>query len=247
MTVTRVVSLDDAEALARLVSANRDYLAPWSPLQDDAYFTADGQREVLTRQLAAYDRGAMLPLAILDSDGAVAGSINLNSIIRGAFQSASVGYWVSESCAGRGLASAAVADVTGLAFGELGLHRLDAATLLHNTPSQRVLLRNGFRPFAVAESYLKIAGRWQDHILFQLLLSPVGTTPRGAPDGSAILSGAPSPGGAPVPPGDRSCAVSPQAEISPPSPYRDNRGKSEGGDGPPVRAGWPRPASSLAC
>jgi len=193
MTVTRVVSLDDAEALARLVSANRDYLAPWSPLQDDAYFTADGQREVLIRQLAAYDRGAMLPLAILDSAGAVAGSINLNSIIRGAFQSASVGYWVSESSAGRGLASAAVADVTGLAFGELGLHRLDAATLLHNTPSQRVLLRNGFRPFAVAESYLKIAGRWQDHILFQLL-SPGGTTLRYAPDGSAILSGALSAG-----------------------------------------------------
>ena len=169
MAVTRVVSLDDASALARLVSANRDYLAPWSPLQDDAYYTADGQRELLARQLAAYGRGAMLPLAILDSDGAVAGSINLNSIIRGAFQSASVGYWVSQSHAGRGLASAAVAEARKLAFGELGLHRLDAATLLDNTPSQRVLLRNGFRPFAVAESYLKIAGCWQDHILFHLL------------------------------------------------------------------------------
>jgi len=55
------------------------------------------------------------------------------------------GSWTRrESRAGRGLASAAVADVTELAFGELGLHRLDAATLLHNTPSQRVLLRNGF-------------------------------------------------------------------------------------------------------
>jgi ribosomal-protein-alanine N-acetyltransferase len=169
MVVTRVVSLDDAGTLARLLSANRDYLAPWSPLQDDAYYTADGQREVLTRQLAAYDRGAMLPLVILDSDGAVAGSINLNSIVRGAFQSASVGYWVSQWRAGQGLASAAVADVAELAFGDLGLHRLDAATLLHNTPSQRVLLRNGFRPFAVAESYIKIAGRWQDHVLFQLL------------------------------------------------------------------------------
>ena len=66
-----------------------------------------------------------------------------------------------------------------MAFGELGLHRLDAATLLHNTPSQRVLARNGFRPFAVAESYIKIAGRWQDHILFQLL-SPGDPVP---PDG----------------------------------------------------------------
>jgi [ribosomal protein S5]-alanine N-acetyltransferase len=178
MAVTRVVSMGDAEPLARLLSANRDYLAPWSPLQDEAYYTEDGQRQVLARQLAGYERGAMVPLAILDSGGAIAGSINLNSIIRGAFQSASVGYWVSESRAGRGLAAAAVADVTELAFSELGLHRLDAATLLHNTPSQRVLMRNGFRPFAVAESYIKIAGRWQDHVLFQLLSSPGGTTPR---------------------------------------------------------------------
>ncbi|HTR92151.1 MAG TPA: GNAT family protein [Trebonia sp.] len=172
MPVTRLVSPGDAEALARLLTENRDYLAPFSPLQDDAYFTAEGQREVIARQLAAYERGAMLPLLVLDRDGEIAGSLNLNSIIRGAFQNASVGYWVSQARAGHGLASAALAEAIGLAFGDLGLHRLDAATLLHNTPSQHVLTRNGFRPFAVAESYLKIAGRWQDHILFSLLNKP---------------------------------------------------------------------------
>jgi [ribosomal protein S5]-alanine N-acetyltransferase len=169
MTVTRLITLDDAGPLARLVAQNRDYLAPWSPLQADPYFTVDGQRDTLARDLRSRELGAMLPLVILDSGGAVCGRINLNGIIRGAFQSASVGYWVSESQAGHGLASAALADVTAIAFGELGLHRLEASTLLHNTPSQRVLARNGFRPFAVAESYLKIAGWWQDHILFQLL------------------------------------------------------------------------------
>jgi [ribosomal protein S5]-alanine N-acetyltransferase len=169
MAVNRLVSPDDAEPLARLLTENRDYLAPWSPLQDDAYFTEEGQREVIARQLTAYERGAMLPQLIVDSDGKIAGSINLNSIIRGAFQNASVGYWVSQARAGHGLASAAVAEVIETAFGDLGLHRLDAQTLLHNTPSQHVLIRNGFRPFAVAESYLKIAGRWQDHIMFCLL------------------------------------------------------------------------------
>jgi ribosomal-protein-alanine N-acetyltransferase len=164
-----VVSLNDIEPLARLVAANRDYLAPWSPLQDDAYFTVRGQREVLGRDLWAYERGTMLPLVILDPAGQVCGRINLNSIIRGAFQGASVGYWVSQSHAGRGIASAAVAEVIDIAFSQLGLHRLEAGTLLHNTPSQRVLARNGFRPFAVAEAYLKIAGRWQDHILFSRL------------------------------------------------------------------------------
>src|SRR5579859_4352045 len=168
MTVTRLVSVDDAAALARLLTENRDYLAPWSPAQNDVQFTEEGQRLVLARDLARHEEGAMLPLAILDADGGVCGRINLNSIIGGAFQNASVGYWVSESHAGHGLASAAVADVIRIAFTELGLHRLDASTLLHNTPSQRVLTRCGFRPFAVAEAYLKIAGKWQDHILFQL-------------------------------------------------------------------------------
>lgn len=169
MAVTRLISLRDAGEFARLVTENRDYLAPWSPVSNEDYYTEEGHRAVLARHLTAHDRGEMLPLAILGPGGAVCGRINLNSIIRGAFQNASVGYWVGQSHAGRGLASAAVADVIKTAFGPLGLHRLDAATLLHNTPSQRVLARNGFRPFAVAERYLKIAGKWQDHVLFQLL------------------------------------------------------------------------------
>ena len=169
MAVTRLVTLDDAPALARLVTENRAYLAPWWPVQPETYFTEDGQRAVLARDLAARDRGAMLPLAVLDADGGVCGRVNLQSIVRGAFQNASLGYWVSQDQAGRGRARAAVAETVEAGFGELGLHRLDAATLLHNTPSQHVLAGNQFRPFAVAESYLKINGRWQDHVLFQRL------------------------------------------------------------------------------
>src|SRR5580700_3135628 len=97
MAVTRLIKLADAAALARLLTANRDYLAPWSPRQHDRYFTKDGQREVLARDLSVHESGGMLPLAILDANGDVCGRINLNSIVRGAFQSASVGYWVSES------------------------------------------------------------------------------------------------------------------------------------------------------
>jgi ribosomal-protein-alanine N-acetyltransferase len=168
MAVTRLVSVDDARAFARLFTENRDYLAPWFPLFTEGHFTEEGQRAILTAGLGAYERGAAFPMAIVDADGAVCGRVNLNNIIRGAFQNASVGYWVSQSHAGRGLASAAVGEIVASAFTELGLHRLDACTLLHNTPSQRVLTRNGFRPFTVIEQYLKIAGKWQDHILFQL-------------------------------------------------------------------------------
>lgn len=168
MTVTRLASAADAAPLAAVLRENRAFLEPWSPVRDDSYFTAEFQRGLLEQALEAYARQTMVPLIIL-ANGKIAGGININGITRGAFQSASIGYWVSQSHNGRGLATAAVADVIAIAFGKLGLHRLQAETLLHNTASQRVLTRNGFSPFAVAPAYLKIAGEWQDHILFHLL------------------------------------------------------------------------------
>jgi ribosomal-protein-alanine N-acetyltransferase len=87
--------------------------------------------------------------------------------VRRSFQSANVGYWVAGERNGRGVATAAVAAACQFAFGELELHRLEAGTLLHNVGSQIVLDRNGFRAFGVAPGYLRIAGAWCDHVLFQ--------------------------------------------------------------------------------
>ena len=65
------------------------------------------------------------------------------------------------------VATRAVTAACGFAFDELELHRLEAGTLLHNLASQIVLDRNGFVPFGVAPNYLRIAGAWCDHVLFQ--------------------------------------------------------------------------------
>jgi [ribosomal protein S5]-alanine N-acetyltransferase len=65
--------------------------------------------------------------------------------------------------------TAAVREMLHIAFGELGLHRVQAGTMLRNERSQRVLERAGFARYGVAPAYLKIAGRWEDHILYQIL------------------------------------------------------------------------------
>lgn len=169
MSATRLVTLDDAPAVATLYSANRDFLAPWEPVRDDEFYTERGQRAVLDRALERYAAGMCVPHVVLDPDGQIAGRINLNDVVRGAFDSCTLGYWVSESVNGRGLATAAVGEMTRLAFGAFGLHRVQAATLLHNGASQRVLDRNGFVRIGLAPAYLYIAGRWQDHLLYQLI------------------------------------------------------------------------------
>jgi len=165
---TRLVTLDDAPALAALVSENRDFLAPWEPTRDEIYFTAEGQRAIIETVLEQHERGFTRPHVIIE-DGQIVGRITLNEILRGPAQSCRVGYWVIPALNGRGIASAALADMIQLAFTGLGLHRIEAGTLVYNTASQRVLQRNGFERFGLAPKYLKIAGEWQDHILFQKL------------------------------------------------------------------------------
>jgi ribosomal-protein-alanine N-acetyltransferase len=108
-------------------------------------------------------------LVILKSGGAIVGTLTIGSIIRGAFQSCSVGYWLAERAQGRGLATAALRDAVALAFGDLRLHRIQAETLTHNERSQRTLQRVGFEQYGEARQYMHIAGQWQDNVLYQLL------------------------------------------------------------------------------
>jgi ribosomal-protein-alanine N-acetyltransferase len=88
-------------------------------------------------------------------------------VLRGALQSATLSYWVDEARNGRGLCTRAVATVIDFAFGELGLHRIEAGTLPDNFGSQRVLEKNGFERYGVARRFLLIAGEWRDHVLFE--------------------------------------------------------------------------------
>jgi ribosomal-protein-alanine N-acetyltransferase len=168
-TATRLVSLDDAEALAGILRQSREFLAPWEPVRGEVYFTADGQHEFIAAALERYRQGDSIPHVILGEAGQVAGRITLNTIVRGPFQSCSIGYWVGAAHGGHGYATAAVHAIKELAFGELRLHRIEAGTLKDNVRSQRVLTSNGFIQFGLAPSYLKIAGRWQDHVLFKAL------------------------------------------------------------------------------
>ena len=166
--VTRPLTLADVEALTGLYVDNRRFLAPWQPLRPDSYFTAAGQREAAIAVLAQQESGVAVPLVVLDG-GAVVGTLTIASIIRGAFQSCSVGYWLAERSQGRGLATAALQEAVDLAFGDLRLHRIQAETLTHNRRSQRTLQRVGFEQYGEARQYMHIAGQWQDNVLYQLL------------------------------------------------------------------------------
>lgn len=169
VAVTRMLALQDAAILAELLRANRTFLAPWQPVRAEDYFSAEGQRKVVSRALVGYQLGNSVPRVIVDEPDRVVGMISLLSVVRGAFQSCTVAYWLAEDAQGRGLATRALSEVTQVAFHELRLHRVQATTGRHNARSQRVLERLDFTRYGAAEGYMKIAGSWQDSVLYQLL------------------------------------------------------------------------------
>lgn len=167
--VVRVLTPSDAAELAELYRANLDFLAPWEPVRPESYYTPAGQRASIEIALDQYGRGEAVPWGIVGETGELIGRVNLSGIVRGAFLSGNLGYWVAEASNGHGYATRAVSAAVRIAFDEVGLHRVQASTLVHNERSQRVLAKAGFSRFGLAPRYLQIAGRWQDHVMFQRL------------------------------------------------------------------------------
>jgi [ribosomal protein S5]-alanine N-acetyltransferase len=100
---------------------------------------------------------------VCDDAGQLCGVMNLSEVVRGSFQSAYLGYYALSPHAGKGFMSAGLSLVLDLAFGELGLHRLEANIQPKNLRSIELVKRAGFRCEGLSLRYLKIAGRWRDH------------------------------------------------------------------------------------
>src|SRR3546814_15914044 len=77
----------------------------------------------------------------------------------------SIGYWIGGRYARQGFMSEAASAVVEFAFEELALHRVEAACLPSNDASRSLLLKVGFRQEGYARQYLRINGKWQDHLL----------------------------------------------------------------------------------
>lgn len=164
----RALELDDAPALLDLRLRNRDFFRAFEPTQSERHFTLEGQWDeiALSAEDARCDRryvfGIFLP------GGVVVGRIALSNVARGAWQNATVGYYIDQACRGRGYATQALRLTVRFGFRDAGLHRLQGAVLPSNPASARVLAKAGFRPEGLAERYIKINGVWRDHLLYAI-------------------------------------------------------------------------------
>ncbi|MFC6879680.1 MULTISPECIES: GNAT family N-acetyltransferase [Actinomadura] len=155
VTLRHPASRDQSEFLG-LVSASTELHHPWMSLPSTP--------EQYAAYLARYEQpGEESLLVCLRSSGAIAGVVNINSIIRGRFQSASIAYAAFASFAGQGYMAEGVELVMRFAFEQLQLHRLEANIQPENQASLKLARRVGFRYEGYSPELLFIDGVWRDH------------------------------------------------------------------------------------
>ncbi|MDC0767873.1 GNAT family N-acetyltransferase [Streptomyces sp. HD] len=132
---------DHADALLAFERENREYFTRSIPDRGDAYFTPAGFAARHEALLAEQDAGICHFHVVLDGDGSLVGRVNLMDV---AYASAELGYRIGEQAAGKGVATAAVAEVCRVAATAYGLTSLVAVTTLDNLASRTVLERNAF-------------------------------------------------------------------------------------------------------
>lgn len=165
----RAFTLADVGELVDLRLRTREFNTPYEPRRSEAFFTEAGQRAEVQRDLDAWETDRMYAFAIVEREsGRICGRVALANIVRGAWESCTLGYFVDEACNGRGYATEAVGLAVGFALGPARLHRVQAAVMPHNLRSARVLEKNGFEREGFAPRYLRLDGEWRDHDLFAL-------------------------------------------------------------------------------
>ncbi|MGE3302594.1 MAG: GNAT family N-acetyltransferase, partial [Hyphomonadaceae bacterium] len=148
--------LRDFPAWADVRGRSRAFLEPWEPTWPANELTRSAFKDKLRRYGDDIQADRSYPFYIFRAeDDALVGGATLSRIHRGSAQSCTLGYWVGEPYKRRGYTRAAVRALIGFAFGDLRLHRIEAACQPDNGPSRALLLGVGFEEEGRARAYLK--------------------------------------------------------------------------------------------
>jgi ribosomal-protein-alanine N-acetyltransferase len=171
----RPVRMRDAAQWSRIRLTDRSHLEPWEPSTDTDWntrHTVSSWPAVCSSLRSEARKGRMLPY-VIELNGDFCGQLTIGNVAHGALRSAWIGYWVSSSATGGGVATGALALGLDHCFGAVMLHRVEATVRPENVASRAVLAKVGFREEGLLRRYLQVDGAWRDHVLVALTIEEV--------------------------------------------------------------------------
>lgn len=157
-----------ADEVAAYFSRNKGHLMESMPLQEAHFYTESFWVEQIDQYRES--RGQVRELRWFLRDGQqVIGHVGFDQIARGPFQSCYLGYGIDSGSQGRGLMRQALLKSLDYMVRDFGLNRVMANYEPGNIRSGRLLRSLGFEREGYARRYLKLNGRWKDHVLTSLV------------------------------------------------------------------------------
>ncbi|MGF7056433.1 GNAT family N-acetyltransferase [Brassicibacter mesophilus] len=169
--ILKVVDKSYAELVVDYYLRNKSFLEEWEPIKDEDFYTKQYQEEQLDKESSTIENNSSLRLWVFknENENKVIGSIGFNNIVRGVFLSCHLGYKLDKDEINKGYITEAIRKGIEIMFIEFGLHRIEANIMPRNKRSLRVVEKLGFYNEGLAYKYLKINGKWEDHIHMVLL------------------------------------------------------------------------------
>lgn len=170
-TIVRLAGADEGAAVLRFYKQNRERLRPFDPERPDYFYEDRFWRMQLRQNVDDYtaDRALRLFIYPKSDEQRVIGNVGFSNVVRGVGQYCTLGYSIDGEFEGRGLMKEALQVSIDFAFDSLHLHRIEANYMPHNRRSGELLRRLGFMVEGYSRDYLRINGRWEDHIRTALI------------------------------------------------------------------------------
>lgn len=152
---------------------NRNFLEEWELEHSDDFYTLEARTEQLRFDFEEFKEKRALRLWIFkksdEHSTRAIGTIAFNNIVWGAFLSCFLGYKLDKDEINNGYITEALKKGIEIVFDEYKLHRIEANIMPKNARSLRVVEKLGFYNEGMAQKYLRINRKWEDHIHMVLL------------------------------------------------------------------------------
>ncbi|WP_394247139.1 ribosomal protein S5-alanine N-acetyltransferase [Vibrio profundi] len=166
----RTAAPEDAEMISNYFIENREFLKPWEPAREEAFFSKAGWAQRLIKLNELHRMGLGYYCLLIDNETKkMLGTISFSNLSRFPFYACNVGYSLAESAQGNGYMRLGLNMAVSYMFEHQNMHRLMAGYMPRNKRSEAVLQHVGFEKEGYAKDYLQINGKWEDHILTSLV------------------------------------------------------------------------------
>ncbi len=169
--VLKILDKSHAQLVLDYYLRNKSFLEEWEPVHNEEFYERQYHEKQLGQDIISMENQTLFRLWIFkkDDESKLIGTMGFSNIVKGVFLSCFLGYKLDGDEINKGYMTEAIQKGIDIMFNEFGLHRIEANIMPKDKRSLRVAEKVGFYNEGLANKYLKINGKWEDHIHMVLL------------------------------------------------------------------------------